>query len=195
MTVIVNNYNISLCEALNKNGFILGNEERWRAGLNLSEYTEQDMIWRDENITLLSESDIDDRVTYADIPTGKKITRNMYETLINSKYYHAALDYVIRSANTNEFIGFVTWWIEENSKTATLEPIACLPAYRQRGIMKRALFYGLNELKRRGLRYAYVSTSIRNEKSQPLYQAVGFKKIGTTCRWVKERKRIWTYYL
>ena len=154
----------------------------------MSKYVEQDVIWHDENIALLSESDIDDRVTYADIPTGKAITRNMYEALINSEYYNATLDYVIRSASTNEFIGFVTWWIDENSKTATLEPVACLPNYRRRGIMKRALLFGLNELKRRGLRYAYVSTSMRNKKSQPLYQAVGFKKIGTACRWVKERK-------
>ena len=189
LTVIANDLNISLCEALIKNGFIRGDEERWQSGLDLIEYDETEEKWQDENISYLLESDIDSRVTYADIPTGKMITRDMYETLIASEYYNAALDYVIRSTSTNEFIGFVTWWIDENSKTAMLEPVACLPYYRRRGIMKRALLFGLNELKRRGLRYAYVSTSIHNEKSQPLYQTAGFKKIGIACRWVKEITR------
>jgi RimJ/RimL family protein N-acetyltransferase len=187
LTVIANNLNTPLCEALDKNGFVCENEERWQSVLDLSEYVNMEITWQDEVIEVLSESDIDARVTYADIPTGEAITRNMYETLIASEYYNSALDYVVRNAGTNEFIGFITWWIDEDSKTATLEPVACLPEYRRRGIMKRALLFGLNELKRCGLRYAYVSTSIHNEKSQPLYKAVGFHKVGTACQWVKER--------
>ena len=185
-TVIANNLNTHLCNALIENGFICGREERWQSGLDLLEYYETDVEWQNERIQILSETDIDDRVKFAEIPTGKSITRNMYEALMSSNYYNTALDYVVRSSSTNEFVGFITWWIDENSKTATLEPVACLPEFRRQGIMKRALFYGLNELKRRGVQYAYVSTSIRNEKSQPLYRSVGFQKIGTACRYAKE---------
>ena len=186
-SVIANDTNRSLCQALIECGFVCKNEERWQSGLDLRKYEETIVFWQDEVITFLSWTDIDDRVKYAEIPTGKSISRNMYETLITSDYYKTALDYVVRSANTGEFIGFITWWIDENSKTATLEPVACLPEFRRRGIMKRAVLYGLNELKQRGLDYAYISTSIHNEKSQPLYRSVGFEKIGTACRYMKEK--------
>ena len=185
-TIIANSLNNHLCDALIENRFICGSEERWQSGLDLRRYKETDVVWRDEVIKFLSETDIDDRVKFADIPTGKSITRNMYESLMSSDYYNTALDYVVRSSVTNEFIGFIAWWIDESSKTATLEPVACLPEFRRQAIMKRALFHVLNELKRRGLQYAYVSTSIRNEKSQPLYHSVGFQKIGTGFRYVKE---------
>ncbi len=188
-SVIANNVSSPLCNALIECGFVRKDEERWQSGLDLREYAKTKTIWQDEVIKILSEDDIDDRVKYAEIPTGKSISSSMYKSLIESDYYEYALDYVIRDVKTGDFTGFITWWIDENSKTVVLEPVACLPEFRRRGIMKRALFYGLNELKKRGLQYAYVSTSILNEKSQPLYRSAGFKKIGTACRYVKEVKR------
>ena len=186
-SIITNHTNHALCKALLECGFVCEKETRWQSGLDLRKYKETEVVWQDEIIKPLSEADIDDRVKYAEIPTGTAITRTMYEELMSCDYYKAALDYVIRDKKTNEFIGFITWWIDENSKTATLAVAACLPTFRRRGITKRALIHTLNELKRYELQYAYVSTSIYNEKAQPLYCSVGFQKIGTTCRYLKEK--------
>jgi len=191
LSIIANDSNIHLCNALSECGFVRENEERWQAGLDLRSYTAADVVWQGEFIKILSENDIEDRVKFAEIPTGEVITKNMYEELMSCDYYNTALDYVVRSAAADEFIGFVTWWTDKNSKTATLEPVACLPNFRRKGIMKRTLFHGLNELKRQGLHYAYVSTSIDNEKAQALYLSVGFQKSGTVCRWVACNEKTW----
>ena len=188
--VIANSLEPSLCEALIEGGYENTGEERWQAGMDLREYTETNVMWTDEVVNFLSGADIDDRVEHAEIPTGKPATRAMYEAMMSGPYYKYALDYVVRSAADNKFMGYITWWIDEKSNTATLEPVACLPEFRRRGIMKRALFHGLNELKRRGMNYAYVSTSIRNEASRSLYGLAGFRKIGTACRYVKEKQPI-----
>lgn len=148
-------------------------------------YAEQSPPDNQTAIARLTEADIDDRVKYADIPTDCPITRNIYESLMRGEYYKTAWDYVIRDTVTHEFIGFLTWWVDDESQTATLEPVACLPQFRRRGIMKRALSCGLTALKHRGVRYVYVSTSIRNEKSQPLYRSVGFQKIGEAYQYTK----------
>lgn len=187
-SVIVNSLDSAICQALAEYGFICGNEERWQSHLSLRDYEEQTVIWQDEAIQRLSDSDVDERVKYAEIPTGKDITRKMYDEYMQCEYYKNTLDYVIRSSATNEFIGFATWWVDDNSKAAILEPIACLPEYRRRGIAKRALFQGLNELKHRKINHVYISTYIHNEKSKLLYQSVGFQKIGTVCRWVMKRE-------
>ena len=129
-----------------------------------------------------------ERAKCATIPTGTEITEKMYRDYFNSTYYRSALDYIIRDSSNGELVGFVTWWVDENSGTALLEPVACLEKYRRRKIMKRALFHGLNVLKQKGVLYAFVSTSIRNEKSQLLYLSVGFKKMGEALVWERKCK-------
>jgi ribosomal protein S18 acetylase RimI-like enzyme len=185
-SMIVNELDVALQQALEKCGYAQKEARRWLGWFDLTRYTPQDIGWINETISPLREADIDDRVRYGDIPTGHAITRPQYEAVMNSEYYGDALDYVVHDNATNAFAGFVTWWIDDNSKTAVLEPVACLPEYRRRGIMKRALWYGLNVLKAKSVRHAFVSTSIHNEKSQPLYLSVGFKNIGTAYRYVKK---------
>jgi ribosomal protein S18 acetylase RimI-like enzyme len=180
-----NSLNSEIHDALLSCGFECGEEENWQSVLDLTQYYEQPINWQTENIRYLTEADVDDRVRYAAIPSNKEITRKAYEDLMHSEYYKDALDYVVRSTD-GDFIAFVTWWVDDNSKTAVLEPVACLPEYRRRGIAKRALLHGLNELKRRGIKYAYVGTSIDNDEALPLYRSVGFQKIGAVCCYVNE---------
>ena len=180
-SIVVNTNDKPLLNAL-ENYHLVG-EERFQSALNLSSYREQIVTWDNVKIERLSEKDVMDRAMNSDIPTHEKITDEMYIELMRSPYYQKAIDYVIREKSTNAFIGFVTWWIDENSNTALLEPVACLPQFRRRGIMRKPLLYGLNELKNLEIKIAYVSTSIYNEKSQPLYISVGFEKIGTANRY------------
>ena len=184
-SVVANTLDTALCDALVENGYIRGKEERFQAGLDLNLYQPMACEWQNETISILTEQDIPERVKYADIPTNEPITQKMYEEFYYSDGYKKTLDYVIRDNVTKELAGFVTWWIDSNNQTALLEPVACLPQFRRRGIMRRALQYGLSELKQKGVLYAYVSTSINNEKSQPLYMSVGFNKMGEAYRFSK----------
>lgn len=188
-TTYSNSLNPEIHNAFINSGFEYGEEETWQSVLNLAEYKEQPVFWQNEEIHLLSESDIDDRVRYAAIPSNKEIPRKAYEDLMRSDYYMDALDYVVRSTE-GEFIAFATWWVDDKSKTAVLEPVACLRDFRRRGITKRMLLHGLNELKRRGIKYAYVGTSIDNEPALALYRSVGFQKIGEIRCYVMERSSL-----
>ena len=181
---IANYLNFELCQALLECGY---QKERFQSGSDLNSFEANKLNWVDEKINIFTEDDIADRVKYADIPTDEPITRQMYENMFRSDCYKNTLDYVIRDIKSNDFIGFVTWWMDKNNKTALLEPVACLPEYRRRGVMRRALLYGLDELKQRGINYVYVSTSIHNKKSQPLYLSVGFHKMGEAHRYTKVR--------
>jgi ribosomal protein S18 acetylase RimI-like enzyme len=184
-SAVVNSEDAATCAALAQQGYVQQGEERWQAGLELSSLTPSEMTWSHEEIRLLTSTDIPERVKYADIATGETITEQMYRSYVESVYYRSAPDYVVRGGETGSFIGFATWWTDEDSQTATLEPVACLPEYRRQGIIKNALLHGLAELKSRGIKFAYVSTGTANEASQALYRAVGFRQIGVAHRWTK----------
>jgi ribosomal protein S18 acetylase RimI-like enzyme len=184
-STVVNGEETATCAALVRQGYFREGEERWQAGLDLSALQLPAPAWNSEETRLLTADDIPERVKHASIATGEAITQQMYRSYIQSVYYRSAIDYVIRGRETGNFVGFATWWVDEDSQTATLEPVACLPEYRRQGIMKNALLHGLAELKSRGIKFAYVSTGTTNVASQALYRAVGFQQIGVAHRWTK----------
>lgn|GEM_PF-1929543 len=183
--VITNSLNENLCKSLINHGYKKETEERFQAILNLKNWVAEECEWLEERISILTEEDILERIKYASIPTGCAISEKMFRDYLQSNDHTNTLDYVIRDVSTNNFKGFITWWIDKNSNTALLEPVACLEEYRRRGIMKRTLNFGLAELQKRGIQCVYVSTSIDNKASQSLYQSVGFKKIGEANKYVK----------
>jgi len=183
--IITNSLNENLCKSLINHGYKKEKEKRFQAILNLKNWVAEEGEWLEERISMLTEEDIPERIKYASIPTGHAISEKMFRDYLQSNDHTNTLDYVIRDVSTNNFIGFTTWWIDKNSNTALLEPVACLEEYRRRGIMKRTLNFGLAELKKRGIQCVYVSTSIGNKASQLLYQSVGFKKTGEANKYVK----------
>jgi predicted GNAT family acetyltransferase len=76
-------------------------------------------------------------------------------------------------------------WDDPVSKTAILEPVACVEEHRRKGIMKGTLLYGMNKLKDRRTKYIYVGTGGMNAASQALYKSVGFIEYGKNCEWEK----------
>lgn len=176
-TTTVNSSSETLCRALLSQGFIKEGEERYQAVLDLNsrEYAAGDSV---DIIAPLSPDDYAERILYAALPSGSEVTEEMFYTYLASPAYKLAREYVIRQMSTNAFMGFITWWEDENSHTALLEPIACLPAYRRRGVAARLIDHGLSLLKARGIRYVYVSTSIDHEAAIPLYEKMGFVKSG-----------------
>jgi ribosomal protein S18 acetylase RimI-like enzyme len=186
-TTTVNSKSHSLCDALLRNGFMKEEEERYQAVLPLYSWEPRDLPGDLERITLLTREDIPERVLHAAIPSGSDVTEDMFRTYLASQAYGNALEYVVRDRLTNAFIGFATWWVDDNSQTALLEPVGCLPEYRRRGIARRLLSVGLIKLKEMGMQYAFVSTSIDNERAVPLYVSLGFVKTGEANIYVKQK--------
>lgn len=164
-------------------------EASFLAGLLLDDYTPRDVCWENETLRPLTQGDIENRAAYGHLPTGRPLAAQRYSELMQSPYYAYALDYVVTDNKSGSFAAYLTWWLDEKSKTALLEPVACLEEYRRRGIMQRALLSGLNELKERGFKAAYVSTSMKNVASRPLYMSVGFQKIGEAYEYVKHSSK------
>ncbi|NLT40287.1 MAG: GNAT family N-acetyltransferase [Clostridiales bacterium] len=86
---------------------------------------------------------------------------------------------------TNALAGFITRWVDENSKSALLEPIARLPEYRRRGVASGLISYGPGLMKEKGIRYVHVSTSIDHGPVVSLYERMGFMKSGEACLYLK----------
>ncbi len=175
---VSNNMNSKLCDTLVALGYQKGKEERFQSMLKLTDWESKRQAWPDVIIEPLKEADIPDRVKYADIPTGEPITAKMYIDFMHSDSYINVMDYVVRDKASGEMAGFYSWWIDRNSQSALLEPVACIPGYRRRGISLRALCFGLNEIRKLEIQNVYVSTWIHNMAAQALYQSVGFIKTG-----------------
>lgn len=186
-TTIVNSNSHALCAALQVRGFTKEAEERYQAVLALDGWVPQKLSEGTEKIALLAQEDIPERALYADIPSGSEVTEEKFRMYLASKAYQTALEYVVRDRKTNAFIGFATWWVDENSKTALLEPVACLPEYRRRGIARRLLRNGLSMLKDRGIHQVFVSTSADHDEAIPLYDSLGFVKTGEANLYVKKK--------
>lgn len=115
---------------------------------------------------------------------GSRTSPARYVRMMNSPSYADALDLVV-CRDDGEVIAYCTLWNDPISRTAILEPVACVEEYRRRGIMKSTLLYGMKELQKRGTKYIYVGTGGKNIPSQTLYKSVGFIERGKKCEWEK----------
>ena len=185
--IVVNSRMEKLVKALKNVGYIRKEEERFQAMVCLNDLETPKVDWIEEQIEEYSEKFFSERVEYADLPTGQKVTEKMFTDYLNSSEHGNALDYVIQDCKTKKYAGFLTWWMDLSNNTALLEPVACLAEFRRRGIMKRSLEFGFWELKKRGIEYVYVSTSAKNQAAQALYLSVGFKKVGEANIYQREK--------
>ena len=176
----------AFCAALAGSGYRRGEETRFQAALDLREYAPEPVEWRDEQLEPLTDADIADRVRYASLPTGAEITRDMLDEYRRSADAEHVRDLVVRSADSGEFAAYLSWWMDENSGTVMLNPVACVEKFRGREIALRAIRSGLAEMKKRGFAFAYVDTGLQNLPARRLYEKAGFVQTGRTFRFSKE---------
>lgn len=157
-------------------GYVSDGEETFSASIDLNNYRLEEVQWDLEVIRIISEQDIDERVKYSSLPTGAMITKDRFEKYLNTDDAKHVLDFVVVDKVTGNLMGYYSWWLDEESNTAMLNPVACIHVHLRKGISARAIQYGLNILKERGFHYAYVDTSANNEAAIGLYSSVGFKK-------------------
>lgn len=157
-------------------GYVSEGEAMYSAAIDLNHYIPEEVQWDVEEIRIIGNRDIDERVKYSSLPTGAMITKDRFEKYLNTEDSKHVLDFVVVSKEVGNLMGYYSWWLDEKSNTAMLNPVACISEYRKKGISRKAILYGLNILKEHGFEYAYVDTSADNEAAIGLYSSVGFKK-------------------
>lgn len=184
-STIANSMDEALCNALLRGGFEKGGEERHQAALVLDGFAPKAGARRGGRVEALHEADFKARAQHASIPSGSEVSEEMFLEYAVSEAFKSALERVARDEETGAFAGFATWWLDEASQTALLEPVACLPEYRRRGMARRLLEEGLAELKARGMRHVFLSTSVGHDTAIPLYDEMGFVKTGEANLYIK----------
>ena len=78
-----------------------------------------------------------------------------YRHIQSAPLYRRDLDLVV-IASDGSVASFCTIWFDDVSRTAYFEPVATVPAHRQRGLGKAMMIEGLHRLKQMGCKVAFV---------------------------------------
>lgn len=78
-----------------------------------------------------------------------------YRHIQTAPLYRRDLD-IIAVAADGAIASFCTMWFDDFSRTAYIEPVATVPAHRQRGLGKAVMLAGLQRLQRMGCKVAFV---------------------------------------
>lgn len=83
--------------------------------------------------------------------------------------YRRDLD-IVAVASDGSVASFATAWFDDVSRTAYIEPVATVPAYRKHGLGKAVIFEALHRLKRMGCKIAFIGGY--SERANTLYFSV-----------------------
>lgn len=125
-------------------------------------------------ITELQPEDLAQRLKASSLPVEGEMSPRLFHQYIKSPYREIAKEYVLKNRETGELIAYSTWWIDGESGTALLEPIACREAYQGQGYAKKLLEENLKDLQSKNIKTAYVSTSADHRRAIILFEKCGF---------------------
>jgi len=75
----------------------------------------------------------------------------------------------------DEFVGLIV--VRQEEETADIGPVAVIPEYKRKGIMKATLHESLRRMKEDGIRFAKLEADAKNEPAINLYKKFGFEII------------------
>lgn len=181
----INSNDVQMRNMLLDKGYIRTSSYRYAGICDLSSICDKTDLPSGFRIRETSIDDIEERVRLFVLATGgAETTSGRYMNLMNSPSYQDAFDMVVESPE-GEIVAYCTIWNDPVSKTAILEPLACVETQRRKGISKALLLDCMHSVKDLGTRFVYVGTGGRNTTSQKLYKSVGFRECGPTYEWEK----------
>ena len=128
---------LPLVAALRACGYREGSESRFQAVCPLAAYRGTPASIAPLYVAPLEDRDIADRVRYAALPTGSPVTEGMFRAYRRSEDASTVLDEVVRDPRGGALVAYLSWWIDWDSRTVMLNPVACVEAYRRQGILKK----------------------------------------------------------
>ena len=93
--------------------------------------------------------------------------------------YRRDLNVVVKAPG-GDFVALCGMWFVPVRRVAYVEPVCTDPDFRRKGLGRAAVTEGLRRCAALGARTAYVGATL------PVYRSVGFEKIYTQYRWVKQ---------
>lgn len=98
--------------------------------------------------------------------------------------YDATLELAVIAPN-GEIAAQVGFTAHPEQGFAIIEPVATHPAHQNLGLARHAMIAGLNECRRRRIRFTYVEAWYANPVSNHVYASVGFDNPAFDRKWVK----------
>jgi ribosomal protein S18 acetylase RimI-like enzyme len=127
----------------------------------------------------LREEDIPSRVATHHLAfPGDDLCGDAYLTLRSCPAYDPALDLVVVN-RSDSVVSFCTLWMDEANGAGLVEPVACHPEYRRRGLTQFVIVEGLRRLWARGAKQAVVRVHSENLAARLLYRSCGFSVAST----------------
>lgn len=100
-------------------------------------------------------------------------TGEAYRRLRQFPLYSQELD-LVAVAPGGELAGLALCWFDQKNRSAEIEPLAVLPAFRRKGIGRALIHECLCRLRERGAKWVMASTSDSNAAAKSLYANSGF---------------------
>ncbi len=116
-----------------------------------------------------------------------KLTIQTYKDAMDTPPYRDDLDFVIET-EAGELVASAIGWYDEANRVAEFEPVGTHPDYRNRGLGRALLLFGMQRFRAAGARQAIVGC--RGDDNYPipkkLYRSVGFEELTRELRFVAE---------
>jgi predicted N-acetyltransferase YhbS len=171
-------------ELLKSRGYIADTYYRYNGLCNLGHLTGKSELPEGYLIRPTREADSEPILKLIGYAIKGDVTIDKYEALRSDSRFKEALELVVENTE-GEVVSYAMFWRDKPSKTAVLEPVACMENYRNKGLTKALLLYGMKQLESEGIKAVYVSTSGTNTSSQALYSSVGFVNFGWEFEYIK----------
>jgi len=126
------------------------------------------------------------RAFHPDEPDERYEGWEWYHNIQRMPLYRRDLD-IVAVAPTGEIASFCTFWYDDVTRSAYIEPVGTVPEHQRRGLSRAAITEGLRRLQRMGGTRAFVSGY--EVSANALYAAVMSPVHDLFEQWVKE----WSY--
>ena len=126
------------------------------------------------------------RAFHPDEPDERYEGWDWYHNIQRMPLYRRDLD-IVAVAPTGEIASFCTFWYDDVTRSAYIEPVGTVPEHQRRGLARAAITEGLRRLQRMGGTRAFVCGY--EVSANALYAVVMSPAHGLFEQWVKE----WSY--
>lgn len=113
-----------------------------------------------------------------------KVTLEAYRRLRAAPGYRPDLD-LVAITDEGRLAAYCICWLDPLTRTGEFEPVGAHPAFRRQGYARAVLLEGLHRLREHGATRARVSTPPANAGARALYEAIGFRIVGSEDRYAK----------
>ena len=105
-----------------------------------------------------------------------------YERIQHAPLYRRDLD-VVAVDEKGDYAGFCTCWFDDVTRSAVLEPVGTIPAYRRRGLGRALIAEAMQRARKLGAIKIYVGSE--DPAACAFYEAIGLPVVDRYAAWTK----------